>query len=716
MRILQILPELNLGGVEKGTVELAKYLALQGHYPIVISNGGKLERDLQEFGVKHYKLPVQRKSLSSILLVPRILKILKKEQIDILHARSRVPAILGYLAFCRYVKDINIAKFLQFSPSFITTAHGYYSRHIFSRIMARGKFVICPSKVIAKYMTEDFKVPLDRIQIIPRGVNLSEYEFILPSEKDWKHPVIAIIARLSPIKGHPEFIKAFRALLRVKPFSRAWIIGSPSPGKEEYLRELEILVKRYGLENTVDFMGTRYDIPDLLKKINILVQPSRIPESFGRVLIEAQAAGVPVVATALGGYTEIIENNSTGFLVPPQDGKYLAQTLIKAVKNIPFCDDVALRARDRVRTLYSLDEVNKHIVEVYKKAGLKLSVLIIKFGALGDAVLSIPGIRAVRAKFPGARIFLLTSSAAVAVFKKCPYIDKLLIYPDFNLKYRGLISCVKSVGKIAPEISIDLQNNKLSRLVAYLAGVYQRFGFMNGKLAVLLNRKQKLPHTVLGPVEHQMVLLSKLGIRDVDKRLELWIEEEQRERVKNFLQGHWVSRKQPLVGINIGSSGRWNSKRWPLKKITALIEELGAYNIRCLITGTKEDEESAVRIMKQCRNKPINAVGKTDVALLIALIEKCDLFFTSDSAPLHIAAAVKTPVLAIFGPTAPKRHLPPGKDIHFIWKEMDCTPCYKTECTKASSCIDSVLVDEVRDKILKILGDKFEGFNFKQSF
>ncbi|MDP8234649.1 MAG: glycosyltransferase family 9 protein [Candidatus Saelkia tenebricola] len=706
MRILQILPELNLGGVEKGTIELSKYLALNGHYPIVISNGGKLERELQEFGIKHYKLPVHKKSLFSIRLVPKILKILKKEHIDILHARSRVPAILGYLAFSKYIRDINIAEFLQFSPSFITTAHGYYSKHIFSKIMAKGKLVICPSQVIAKHMMEDFNVSLSKIHVIPRGVNISEYDFILPSEKDWKHPIVAIIARLSPIKGHPEFIKAFRELLKIKPFSRAWIIGSPSPGKEEYFRELEILVKRYGLENTVDFMGTRYDITDLLKKINILVQPSRIPESFGRVIIEAQAAGVPVVATSLGGYKEIIENNKTGFLVPPGDGKCLAQTLIKAVKNISFCDDMAISARERVEKLYSLDKVNKSIIEAYKKAGSDLSVLIIKFGALGDAVLAIPSTRAIREKFPRARIFLLTSANVAPVFKNCPYIDKLLIYPSFNLKYQGLVRCVKQIRKIAPEISIDLQHNKLSRLIAYLSGIYQRYGFLNGKFSVLLNKGQRLSQEVLSPVDHQMVLLSKLGIRSIDKELELWVEDAQIRKSEEFLETHWLSKKQALVGINVGASNRWSSKRWPLKRIVELIDELGAYNIRCLITGVKEDEEDARGIMNICKNKPINAVGKTGIPDLIALIKKCDLFFTPDSAPLHIAAAVKTPVLAIFGPTDPGRHLPLGENVYYIWKKLDCAPCYRAECKKQKECMQLITVEEVLNKILEIMKDK----------
>ncbi|MDD5613712.1 MAG: GT4 family glycosyltransferase PelF [Candidatus Omnitrophica bacterium] len=715
MKILQILPELNLGGVEKGTIELAKYLALNGHFSVVISNGGALDKELQGLGIKHYKLPVHKKSLLTIFTVPKILKILKKEQIDIVHARSRVPAVVGFLAFRKYAKCINISQFLNSTPSFITTAHGYYRRHLVSKIMAKGKLIICPSRIIAKHMVDDFNVSLDRIRLIPRGVDLSKYEFILPSNKDWKHPVFAIIARLTPIKGHIDFIKAFREVLMVSPFAKAWIIGEPSPGKEGYLKELQVLIKRFGLENTVDFLGVRYDIPELLKKIHVLVQPSRMPESFGRVVIEAQASGVPVVASDLGGYKEIIENNKTGYLISAQDVKSISKAMIKIVKNSDSYDQMAIAAREKVERLYSLDNVHQSVLSVYQESLAMLTILIIKFAALGDAILSIPGIRALRSKFPHAKICLLTTYATADIFKNCPYIDKLLIYPSSYFKYIGLLRCLKNIRKISPDISIDLQNNKLSRLVAYFAGIYQRYGFNNGKFSFLLNKRQSLPKGPLLPVEHQAALLSKLGIRDLDKRLELWIEESSQKRIDEFLESHWLSRTQLLVAVNIGASGRWSSKRWATGKIIALVDKLGAYNLRCVLTGIKSDKDLADFIVKNCKNKPINAVGKTDISLLAALIHRCDILVTSDSAPLHIAAAVRTPVLALFGPTDPGRHLPTGEDVYFIRKDTACRPCYKTDCHKNNNCMAMITVEDVFSKILDILGiKKDEDINIEQ--
>ncbi len=702
MRVLQILPQLNIGGVEKGTVELAKYLALHGHYPIVISNGGRLVRELQEHGIKHYTLPVHKKSLLSLLLVPKIIKILQKEQVDIVHARSRVPAILSYLAFKRYFQNLNLLKISSFVPSFITTAHGYYRKHLFSKIMAKGKIVICPSEIIAKHMCYDFDLPIDRIRIIPREVNLKEYQFISPQQRDWKHPIIATIGRISPTKGQDIFLKAFREVLKIKPFARAWIIGTPSFGKEDYLSELELIVKRYGLENTVEFMGFRDDIPALLAKINILVQASRIPESFGRSIIEAQARGVYVVTSDIGGFREIIQDGRTGFLFPLEDDKSLGKILIKILKNPLGYEEIAINARRQVEEKFDHHKVYAQIIDVYNQVGQTLSILFIKLTALGDAVLSIPSIRAIKKRLPKARIFLLTSDKVADIFKNCPYVDEILIYPS-RFKYLYIFRFLRKIRQIAPEISFDLQNNKLSRILALFSGIYQRYGFVKGKLDFMINKKVNLPEFPLPPVDQQLLLLSKMGIRNVDKELELWVDSEDLNRAQEFLNAYWLSKKQKLIGINISCSKKWKSKRWPSEKIIQLIEQLARYDVRAILLGTHEDLSTAIRITKSCSAKPINAVGKTDLGMLLALISKCHVILTTDSAPLHIAVGLKVSVLALFGPTDPRRHLPPGDRVYFIWKKKSCSPCYRYRCNKKRSCMDEITVDEVKEKILEII-------------
>ena len=172
MNILQILPELNVGGVETGTLDLAKFLVELGDKAVVVSGGGELVRELESFGATHYQLPVHKKSLFTMArMVPKLVEIIQKEQIDIVHARSRVPAWIAYFA-CR-----------QTAKVFITTCHGYYKQHPFSYVMGWSKRVIALSNVIARHMIDDFGVPHERLRLIPRSVDLEKFKFASPDKK-----------------------------------------------------------------------------------------------------------------------------------------------------------------------------------------------------------------------------------------------------------------------------------------------------------------------------------------------------------------------------------------------------------------------------------------------------------------------------------------------------------------------------------------------------
>src|ERR1700733_11404280 len=160
MNILQILPEMNVGGVETGTVDLAKYLVAHGHKSVVVSHGGDLVEVLESQGTKHYTLPVHKKNIFTMVrCINKLVAIIHKEKIDIVHARSRVPAWIAFFA-CR-----------KSEAHFLTTCHGYYSTHLFSRVMGWGKLIIAISGVIGRHMIQDFAVPAENIRVIPRSVD-----------------------------------------------------------------------------------------------------------------------------------------------------------------------------------------------------------------------------------------------------------------------------------------------------------------------------------------------------------------------------------------------------------------------------------------------------------------------------------------------------------------------------------------------------------------
>ncbi|MDD2679411.1 MAG: lipopolysaccharide heptosyltransferase II [Candidatus Omnitrophica bacterium] len=694
MNILQILPELNVGGVETGTLDLAKYLVRLGHKAVVVSAGGALVNDLEAFGALHYQLPVHKKSLFSILkTIPLLAEIIKKEKIDIVHARSRVPAWIAYFA-CRRTKTV-----------FITTCHGYYKKHPFSYVMGWAKRVIVLSNVIARHMIEDFAVPHERIRLIPRSVDLEKFKFLSPDKKRGQEFNVGIIGRITPLKGHLYFIKAMAKAARAIPNLKIWIVGDAPSSRQAYKEQVEVLVRRLGLSHCTEFLGTQRNIPEILTNLDLVVLATTTHEAFGRVIVEAQACGVPVVATEVGGVVDIIENGRTGLMVPPSDPQSMAEAIIRIFKDPALAAEFAERAYEKVKEEYNVELMVKNTLEVYTDALSNFKLLIIKLSSLGDIILSTPGLRAIRERFPRHKISFLVGEESKEALLRCPYIDELLV-ADLKNKdkgLRGLLAIGRVLRKKNFDLVIDLQNNRASHLLAFLSLSSERYGYDNKKFGFLLNHRIKDDKPPIDPVTHQSRVLKMLGIDLRDNHLELWPGKNDAEYVDGLLNTEWLSADQKIIGINISASKRWLTKCWPKGHIAKLCEELGLKNMRVVITGTQTDAADANSLLAMVKNtKIINACAKTSVNQLASLIKRCSLYISADSSPLHIAAAMGVPVIAFFGPTDPARHMPPAKNHLIIRRELPCSPCYKPKC-RHNKCMRLISVEEVLTGIDKLL-------------
>jgi len=696
MNILQILPELNVGGVETGTLDLAKYLVRLGHKAVVVSSGGSLVKDIEACGAKHYQLSVHKKSVFSMIkLIPKLVEIIKKEQIEIVHARSRVPAWIAYFA-CRSTNAI-----------FITTCHGYYQKHLFSLVMGWAKRVIVLSNVIARHMIEDFSVPHERIRLVARSVDLEKFKYLDPQTKRKEDFNVGIIARITPLKGHLHFIKAMARISRSVPRLKIWIVGDAPASKEAYKEEVQVLVRRLGLWHCTEFLGTQRDIPGILAHLDLVVLATTTHEAFGRVIIEAQAAGVPVVATKVGGVVDIIEDGKNGFLVPPADPKSMADAVMRIFKDTQLARQLSENAYAKVKEKYNVELMVKNTLDVYRDALSNFKILIIKLSSLGDIILSTAALRAIREKFPQAnfKISFLVGEESKDILLRCPYIDELLVC-DLKNKDKGLTGLL-NIGRILRkknfDIVIDLQNSRASHILSYLSGCINRYGYDNKKFACLLNHRIKDEKPPMDPVTHQFRVLKMLGIDLLDNRLELWPSLEDAKNVEELLNAQWLSVTQKIVGINISASQRWSTKLWPREYLMRLCEELGFKDIRVVITGREQDLVYANMLINSLKNtKIINACGKTSINELAVLIKKCDVFISADSSPLHIASAVGTPFIALFGPTDQRRHLHPGKNYIVINKNLDCAPCYKTKC-RTKRCMTEITCEEVLAAVEKLL-------------
>jgi len=216
----------------------------------------------------------------------------------------------------------------------------------------------------------------------------------------------------------------------------------------------------------------------------------------------------------------------------------------------------------------------------------------------------------------------------------------------------------------------------------------------------IVDNKEKI-----SPLKHQFKILNRLGIELVDDSLEMWVAPEDQKYIDDFLGSEWLSAKQKLVGINISSSIRWESKSYPQTHLLRLCQELSKLDIRVVLTGSKHDCVSADELVKKLGPvKVINACGKTTINQLACLIGRCSVYISADSAPLHIASSQKVPFVALFGPTDSSRHLPPAQEGKFILikKELPCAPCYKPKCN-TKKCMEMIAPQEVLEAVKKLI-------------
>ena len=366
--ILQVLPALESGGVERGTLEISEAIMASSWRSLVISKGGRLVEPLERQGAKHFEINIGSKNpFAWPKSFKKLKRVISEYNVDVVHARSRMPAWI-----CKYGAE-------QCGVPFITTFHGRYRdtnalKRIYNSIMVRGECVIAISKFLANDIQSRYGVSDDALKVIPRGADISLFNREIVSEettnrliKNWgvpdNTPVIMLPARLTRWKGHGLLINAL-SLIKDMPFF--CILVGEYDTKTSYKSELEALIKRKGLENRVKIAGHCEDMASAYKISEVVVSASLDPEPFGRIAVEAQAMGCVVVAADHGGTQETIKNNTTGILVNPRDDFALANGIKKALKMPPKDRKLmGLAAREFVSSNFSRDTMCYRTLSLY---------------------------------------------------------------------------------------------------------------------------------------------------------------------------------------------------------------------------------------------------------------------------------------------------------------------------------------------------------------
>jgi len=369
--VLQVLPALVTGGVERGTVDMAVALAEAGWTAIVASEGGPMVRELTRAGVQHITLPLASKNPLTIRAnALKLAEIITANGVDIVHARSRAPAWSAWIAA------------QATGAHYVTTFHGTYNlgwfglKQKYNAVMTRGEKVIAISDFIAEHARRVYGLEADRIRVVHRGIDMSRFdpsrvspERIIQLAQKWRLPdgyqVIMLPGRLTRWKGQAVLIEALALLGRHDV--RCLLVGSDQ-GRTGYREELVELVKRRDLTDVVHLVDECTDMPAAYMLTDVVVSASTDPEAFGRIAVEGQAMGRPVIATAHGATDETVLPGRTGWLTAPGDPAALAQALDRFLAlSAEERDLMARDAMDFVRGSFSKEAMCTHTIDVYRE-------------------------------------------------------------------------------------------------------------------------------------------------------------------------------------------------------------------------------------------------------------------------------------------------------------------------------------------------------------
>tara|TARA_R110001592_G_scaffold29350_7_gene106567 strand:+ start:11708 stop:12907 length:1200 start_codon:yes stop_codon:yes gene_type:complete len=331
--IMQIIPELGAGGAEQGCIDIAAAITKAGGKAIVVSNGGYRVTEIERIGAEHIDLPVHSKNpLVMWKNIGRLKKIIKKRGVDVVHARSRAPAWSAWRA-CNNT-----------NAHFITTCHAPYNisgeaKRLYNGSIANGEIVIAISDYVAQYLQNNYTIDKSRIRTIHRGIPIERFhpaavtpERMIDLASQWRIPdganVIMLPGRITRWKGHHILIEAIAKLKRSDIF--CVMIGSDQ-GRTEYREELDAAIREKNLGEKMRIVDQCTDMPAAYMLSTVVISASTDPEGFGRVPVEAQAMGRPIIASDHGGARETILRNKTGWLVPPSDPDALAAAIEEAL-------------------------------------------------------------------------------------------------------------------------------------------------------------------------------------------------------------------------------------------------------------------------------------------------------------------------------------------------------------------------------------------------
>lgn len=638
MNILHLLSRSDSYDAIAGALDLISHLDNKGCNCVVTSSLNPAVLESNRAQIQHYDLPKFEANIKHFFVAYKKLKeIIEVNKIDVVHSYCTVGSWLAFLA-CRHT-----------DRPMINTCYDFYPKNLWNHALILNKKVVVHNEALGEHLISNYNLPRERLRFIKQSLDLSNYNFQDVDQRSKTDFNIGMIAPSQPSKEYEYFLKAMVKVTRIIPPIKIWLISYRSKFRQNIKEDLEVWIRRLGLTNYVKFFDTSDLNLSFLSKLNILMFSAFQENAAARPILEAQAYGVPVITTRVGGVADIIIDNKTGILVPPQDNSLLANTIIKTLKDFSLSRDIAINARKRIEKEFNLKNNISDFIDTYKEVKNNVKILAINVGSIQEIISSIPALQLIKDHIPHNQITSLINHSSRSLLRRCPYVDEFIVY-DRQSKHKGLAGFMHILSLLIRgrfDLVFDFENNFKTHLLSYLCLANKRFGYANNFVhKFLINNGVKKPGKSTGLTENKLQLLSPLKIESKDHKLELWPAPEDIEFAENFLKDSWIG-KEKIVGMDISSRRRFFKNTRTIDYLAYLCDRLANQQIRVMLFDTKDDSNIKNQLFKRIKSKPILAMGNMSTIQVACLIKKCDLYISLNQESSYLALAMKIPSIIL---------------------------------------------------------------------
>jgi len=714
LTVLHLLPWLNFGGVEKYVIGLSVALRERGHRCIIASSGGALLAEAEAAGVEH--VPIDLRGVGGMTAALRLARIIDDEEVDLLNAHNWTAGAIGFLG-------ARLARI-----PYVFTVHGIRSplQRFFTYYWSRK--VVAVSDASRDHLIHCYHLDPARVVKSVIGVDTDTFEPRPPAAAllrelglDPDAPRIVHVSRFSRGKAEValRLIDAAPAIEQRAPGFQA-IIAGVGPLERRVAARSDEANRALGRRAFV-FAGGRADVADLMSLADVAI-------GTATVALEAMSCGKPVVAAGKCGFIGLVtdetldEAEATCFGDHAAPAPVTAAKLARAIGEVlprsqrsgelaRFSRQTVLRSYSRRRAAESIERIY-HDVLVGSEPLRRIAVF--HLNQIGDLLFSLPALAALRQRFPHAEITSILRPYLVELIEAGPYVDRIITRVGGAMAEARLAREIRRRGF---DLMVALSQSLATGLQVLGCGAPERVGFVDTDLGCFLTRKvhmRGLPWP--GKLGRMAICLGAEAPRDSYVGM-LRIREEVRARAQQLLARVGIAPGQRIALIAPGASGRRRYKAWDASRFAEAADYLRErWQAAVVIVGGDADAIETARVastMSQAalgaapeRGKPraacINLAGQTTTGELAVIAERADILVGLDSGPMHVAAAMGTPTVALFGPTDPRRTGPHGEGHEVVTAGLKCSPCARPCETR--ECMSAITVEQVTAAVDRVLG------------